>query len=444
MKLRLILPLAFAAIVGTADVAAQSAIYACGHISRSRPTAIEKLKASGYTTAILFNVNVEPDGSLTTDFDWNNQRPAEAGGIICRNGEYIFDQYQPEYINDIKSLLEQPTSINRIEICIGGWGNGSYGHIKNIVEQQGTGPETVLYKNFVALKQAIPEIVAVNNDQEQDYDVASATAFHRMLAEIGFKTTIAPYTYKDYWRQLVANLNAKPGTVDLVYLQTYGGGAGNNPSDWKVFGDVPMWVGFDCEASSDISAMEQRFSGWKSSSGAVGGFLWNYNSESRNLNQWATTINRIFPPKVADAPVATFYSELDFGGYGISLPVGTFPQSELALYGIAAQDIASYKVSDGYKVTAYLAANCEGSNQLWTGELASIPRGWRNGVKSLVIEADEEEGLDSIVADSADTAELYNAAGVKIAELSAPFSIPDLPSGLYILRIGSKSYKFLK
>lgn len=80
-------------VAGAADLYAQSAIYACGHIRRTRETAITNLKNSGYTTAILFNVNVEKDGSLTTDFSWDTQTAAEAGGIICQNGEYVFDRY---------------------------------------------------------------------------------------------------------------------------------------------------------------------------------------------------------------------------------------------------------------------------------------------------------------------------------------------------------------
>ena len=84
-------------IAGAADLYAQSVIYACGHIRRNRTQAITNLRNSGYTTAILFNVNVESDGTLTTDYDWNNQRPAEAGGIICQNGQYVFNEYQPNY-----------------------------------------------------------------------------------------------------------------------------------------------------------------------------------------------------------------------------------------------------------------------------------------------------------------------------------------------------------
>ena len=152
---------ALLAVMGAGELHAQSAIYACGHIRRTRTTAIQNLKNSGYTTAILFNVDVAPDGTLITDYSWDIQEAAEAGGIICQDGEYVFDRYQPHYVDDIKSLLAEPTSINRIEICIGGWGNGAYGHIRDLIKAHGTGEETALYRNFKALKEAIPEIVAL-------------------------------------------------------------------------------------------------------------------------------------------------------------------------------------------------------------------------------------------------------------------------------------------
>ena len=39
--------------------------------------------------------------------------------------------------------------------------------------------------NFKALKNAIPEIDAVNNDDEYCYDVATAVKFHQMMYGIG-------------------------------------------------------------------------------------------------------------------------------------------------------------------------------------------------------------------------------------------------------------------
>ena len=145
-----------------ADVSAQggSGVYVGGHIRRERPNTVTKLKNSGFTYVILFNVNVEEDGTLTTD-----------GETICRDGEYVFANEQPHYVEDVKALKTWPTGIERIEICIGGWGNQSYDRIRDLINQEGIGQSSILYRNFKALKDAIPEIEAVNNDDENCYDV---------------------------------------------------------------------------------------------------------------------------------------------------------------------------------------------------------------------------------------------------------------------------------
>lgn len=46
---------------------AESGVYVGGHIRRERPGTITKLKESGFTYVILFNINVESDGTLKTD-----------------------------------------------------------------------------------------------------------------------------------------------------------------------------------------------------------------------------------------------------------------------------------------------------------------------------------------------------------------------------------------
>ena len=472
LPIRHLAVLSFMLLAGAADVCAQSGIYACGHMRRHRDYAITNLRNSGYTTAILFNVNVEEDGSLTTDYSWSSQTAAEAGGIICRDGAYVFDKYQPHYVSDVQALLTEPTSVNRIEICIGGWGNGSYGNIRKLVERDGTGEETVLYRNFKALKEALPEIVAVNNDQEQDYNLASAVSFHRMLAEIGYKTTIAPYTNKSYWQNFVRQLNSTPGTCELVYLQIYGGGAGNNPADWKVFGDVPMHVGFDCEASSDIATMQSRFKNWRDTAGAKGGFLWNYSSEARNLNEWATAINRIFPSKTAHEPVATFYQDANYGGYAVELPEGTFTQAEMALYGIKAKDISSFKVADGYEVTLCSGENFDsGVKNTWTESVSYVGGSWNDRAKSIKIapvgesgingisacggtemKVEKTSGTDSFLVSGADgrNIEMYNAAGIKVAEVAAQpagdtlIDMSGMAGGVYIFKSGASSVKLIK
>lgn len=469
-KTKNLIALSVLLLAGTVDLCAQSAIYACGHIRRNRTSAIGKLRSSGYTTAILFNVNVEDDGTLTTDFNWSTQKADEAGGIICQNGKYVFDKYQPNYVDDVKKLLKQPTSINRIEICIGGWLNGSYGKICNLVNLYGTGEGTMLYKNFKALHDMLPEIVAVNNDQEQDYNVDAVAKFHTMLAKIGFKTTIAPYTNKSFWQSLVSKL--PKGTCDIVYLQTYAGGAGNNPDDWKVFGDIPMYIGFDCEASGDLGDMQRKFQNWRDNCGVKGGFLWNYNSEARDVNEWATAINRIFKVKTTSRPKATFYQDINYGGYAIALPEGAFSQADIALYGIKAKDITSMQISSGYQVTLYSGPSLNIVNKTWTGDVAWIGDQWNDRACSIRIEpipvngistdAVVDEGhLNAMISPTGDMLtvsgisagaeiEVYNVAASKVVSAfasgdgNATVDMSGLNKGVYIVKCGRQTVKVMK
>jgi hypothetical protein len=268
-------------LAAISDCVAQSGVYVGGHIRRARPATITKLKASGFQYVILFNVHVEQDGSLSTD-----------GDTICRNGQYVFAGKHPYYVADIKSLKTPPTSIERIEICIGGWGNTSYKNIKQLYNANAMGANSVLYRNFKALKEAIPEIDAVNNDTEDEYDVNSAVAFHLMMDEIGYKTTLAPYTNKSYWTGLVDGINqVRTGVVERVLIQCYGGGAGNNPSDWHIAG-IPLHAGR--ENYQNFSETQTVMQDWKANKNVSGGFFWVYNDETWDLNKYATAVNRIF------------------------------------------------------------------------------------------------------------------------------------------------------
>lgn len=444
------------------EAAAQSAIYACGHIRRHREVAIDNLRNSGYTTVILFNVTVEPDGTLTTDYNWSTQTPAEAGGIICKDGEYVFDEYQPFYKDDVRMIMTAPTSVQRLEICIGGWTNGSYGNIKKLVESQGTDKESILYRNFKALKEALPLVEAVNNDQEQDYDVESAIAFHKMMYSLGYKTTIAPYTRKAYWQQMVEELNGENEICDRVYLQMYGGGASNTPSNWQVFGDVPMYVGFDCEANSNRTAMTNSFNRWAETENIEGGFLWNYNSEDRNHNQWAANINRIFNHNTIENPAAIVYENSNFKGYSVELAEGTYNQSQLAVMGIAARDISSFKLYDGYKITLFTSPEPDSNSQEWTESVERLDSEWNNKACSLKIESSEAK-VTSISNENTeisydgkvitlkgisreDAIRIYDIYGRLIFEDKQPYepyyiSADKFSEGIYIVKAAGKTLK---
>src|SRR6202789_830915 len=102
-------------------------------------------KASGFTTLITFAMHVNPAGTLLI------------GGVACTNGVYVGPTNWSSLVTTLKA---PPTTVTRYEVCIGGWQDTSYNNIESLVASQGTGPGSMLYKNFQALKNAVPGIDA--------------------------------------------------------------------------------------------------------------------------------------------------------------------------------------------------------------------------------------------------------------------------------------------
>ena len=369
--------------LGSGDIIAQSTgVYCGGHIRREREHTYKDLRNSGFQYAILFNINVMSDGTLQTD----NQ-------IVCKDGRYVYGETNPHYVDDVRTLKTAPTSISRLEICIGGWGDDSYDHIKSLVEKQGTGSNSILYRNFKALKDALPFIDAVNNDEEQCYDVSSAVSFHRMMHDLGYKTTLAPYMNKGFWSDLANQLGS--GICDRVMVQCYDGGAGNNPSDWHILGNVPLHAGRFHYQNDKISASDcgNAMQSWKDNNGVAGGFIWVYNDNSWPLNEYATRMNRVFGVKTASKTKTTLYADSNYGGFSASLPEGEFTQGELSLYGFQGGDLSSLKVTPGFKVTLYSNADLTGDSKSYTSDCDFVGADWNDKARSVRIEACGKSGL---------------------------------------------------
>ncbi|MBQ6186370.1 MAG: hypothetical protein IJK49_00285 [Prevotella sp.] len=432
-----------------------SGVYVGGHIRRERPNTIKTLRESGFTYVILFNVDVQADGTLKTD-----------GETICENGKYVFYNTQPYYVDDVRLLKTQPTSINRIEICIGGWGNGSYGKIKNLIDANGTGTNTMLYKNFKALLEAVPGIDAVNNDQEQDYDVSSAVKFHTMMYDLGLKTTIAPYMNKNYWTSFVNQLNAaRPGACDRVLIQCYEGGASNNPSDWKL-GGLEVHAGrTDYQSAEDVSIAQMQT--WHDNNGVTGGFVWIYNYETWNLNSWAIEMNKIFGTlNISKNSVATIFSSNGFLGDSLKIDVGEYGKGIFALAGLSAFPLSSFRVDEGYQLVAFKGNFFDGDSVVVTGECIRIVKLLKTRPGSFKVQRVEETAIEGITVDVDGAGLLFDSASrsviisgaqgkmfnvyttsghkvfsIPVANANANLTLPLLPRGIYILSVGTKRMK---
>ena len=409
-------------MIAFADVFAQkevSGVYVGGHIRRERPGTITTLRNSGFTYVILFNVHVDPDGTLKTD-----------GETICKDGVYVFQKTQPYYQQDVANLKTPPTSISRIDICIGGWGNDSYTNIKNLVNSQGTSSSSILYRNFKALKEAVPEIDAVNNDIEQDYDVDTGAKFHIMMYDLGYKTTLAPYTNMNYWTSLCSKIRAsRPKAVDRVMIQCYDGGAGNvnNVGSWNFTGVKDRHAGLLYYSNNwSLEKNLAQFQKWYDDGVATGGFVWVYNSEEWDLNAWASGMNRVFKAiTVPEEQVAVrCYSEKNYGGYCVALPEGKFTQADLAVYGLKANDLSSFEiVDDFYQVIIYNSNNCTGTRLKRTSSAKQLSTNYDNKVCSILIEPNPTKINEIRNGNPKEDGAIYNLAGQRLQKMQKGMNI---------------------
>jgi hypothetical protein len=277
--------LAMTGTPATAAASGRSAIYGGGPFYTGGQSVMDTLRASGFTTVVLWAIHVRAD---TGDLWLNDDR-------IISGGQYVGDSGWPARVATLK---QAPTSVNRIEVSVGSAGPNDWGAIATLINRDGTGANTVLYRNFQVLR-SITGADAINDDDEQQYDLTTSTAFANMVIGQGYKFTFVPYTNTSFWRSLKTNLGAN---VDRVYLQDYAGGAGNNPATWAQQLGMPvdpgLWSrhGSGCTSGDTPASVESQMRGWVASAGIQGGFLWLYDdmqacSAQGTPAQYAAAVN---------------------------------------------------------------------------------------------------------------------------------------------------------
>lgn len=257
------------ALAFAGSAVAESAVYGGGPFYSGGTPVMDDLRASGFTTVMLWSIHVDANG----DLHMNDQPLIEDGVYVGPNTSWSAE---------LATLKQAPTSVNRIEVSIGAGGTTDFESIQALVNGtgpgSGTGPDSILYRNFQLLKQ-ITGADAANFDDESAYDVASATAFGQMLAGLGYKITFAPYTNRSFWTSLKTNLGS---AVDKIYLQDYAGGTGNDPAQWSSALGMPvipgLWSknGTGCSAGDSPATVQSKMAAWKTSANIPGGFMWLY------------------------------------------------------------------------------------------------------------------------------------------------------------------------
>ncbi len=266
--------------------AIMTAIYGGGPFYSGGQPVMDDLKSSGFTTVIAWSVHV----SATGDLIYNDP-------TIVSNGAYVGDSSWPA---QLASLKQGSTSVDRLLFSVGSGGVQDFHHIQALIQQQGTGPNSILYKNFAALKAAIPTIDGIDLDDEDLFDQNTIVQFSNMLHDIGFQVTFCPYFGPSFWVDCLYALNTPtPGLVTGFNLQCYSGGAGNNPQSWINAIAAKMGPGFDakgfvfpglwcrngtaCLDGDCPEGITSQFASWRPT-GIQGGFIWLYDDIQKCVN----------------------------------------------------------------------------------------------------------------------------------------------------------------
>jgi len=258
-----------AAVLFAGTAAAQTGyigILGGGPVYKHSPTNIRELRKAGFNELIVWSVEVGSTG----DLNLNGEFP------LISKGQYIGDQTWPQFARDLKNI--KTGKVTRITLSIGSSNFGDFQNLKALVDSQGTGKKSILYKDFAALAAALP-IDAIDLDDENSYDSESTIKFALMLGKLGYHVTMNPYTNNSYWISVVSQINNQvPGLVDGVHLQTFAGGAGNTPcSSWD-FGGVPVYPGLSDQPSAPPfltpPQAKAKLAGWHTQCGITGAWLW--------------------------------------------------------------------------------------------------------------------------------------------------------------------------
>ena len=188
-------------------------IFGGGPFYKNAAPNITEIENSGFSEAIVWSVEVNSVG----DLNFNGEFPLTSGGV------YVGNQTHPDFASNM-ALLKQGT-VKRVTFSVGSSNYGDWENIAALVKAQGTGPTSILYKDFHALKAAIPSLDAIDFDDENSYDAPTTIAFGVMLGKLGFHVMPDPFDNNSYWINVVAQMNSQlSGTVDGVHLQAYAGG----------------------------------------------------------------------------------------------------------------------------------------------------------------------------------------------------------------------------
>jgi len=84
---------------------------------------------------------------------------------------------------------------------------------------------------------------------------------------------------------------------------------------------------------------------------------------------------------------ASLFQDINYGGYGVTLPAGSYTLTKLKAYGARNDDITAIKVTPGFTVTLYQDDNFSGNSITLTADNPLLDASWNDKVSSVIISA---------------------------------------------------------
>ena len=375
--------------------ATDAGIYGGGPFYKNAAANITEIKNSGFTEAIVWNIAVNTSGDLNFNYEF----------LLCSGGAYVGNSTHADFPANMASLKQG--KVTRLTFCIGSSNTGVFQAIQSLVNSQGTGSTSILYKNFQALKAAVPSVDAIDFDDENCYDQSSMVKFAVMLGNLGYRVSLCPYTNSSFWTSVASQVNSqRPTTIDRVHLQCYSGGGGNSPNSTWNFGSVPVEPGL-WDNDDTPSGVQSQMTTWKNQYKIVGGWMWLYDDFVGNgkAAQYASAIN----------------------GALVSAPVITSAATATATVGVA----FNYQITAANSPTAYNAAGQPAWMSVNTGSgvLAGTPT--QAGNITMAVTATNAAGNGSAAlritvqtAFMAWQSTYFTAAELSDSTISGPYAAP--------------------
>ncbi len=305
-------------------------IFGGGPFYKNAANNITEIENSGFTEAIVWSIEV----SNTGDLNFNGEFPLTSGGV------YVGNEYYPDFPADMAQLKQG--KVKRVTFSIGSSNYGDWEDITALVNSQGTGPTSILYQDFQALKAAIPALDAIDFDDENSFNSPTTIQFGVMLGQLGYRVMPDAFDDSSYWTNVVSQINTHlPGTADGVHLQAYAGGSGNNPCVGWNFGSVPVFPGL-WDQDDTPAQVQTIMTGWHEQCGILGGFMWIYDDfvGTGLAAQYASAINNAVASSgfTLSGPTNVFLNQsskatasvtiTDFGGFSgaVTLSLSSLPK----------------------------------------------------------------------------------------------------------------------